>query len=43
MADNPIFGAIPDIHVMQLDNTAPDAEVHIDSGGDCASSPWEPC
>ncbi len=35
MADNPIFGAIPDIHVMQLDNTAPDAEVHIDSGGDC--------
>jgi hypothetical protein len=35
MFDNPIVGAIPDIHVMQLDNTAPEAAVHIDSGGDC--------
>jgi hypothetical protein len=35
MADNPILGAVPDIHVMQLDNTAPEAAVHIDSGGDC--------
>jgi hypothetical protein len=32
---NPIFGAIPDIHTLQLDNTAPVAAVHIDSGGDC--------
>ena len=35
MSDNPIPGAIPDIHVIQLDNTAPIADVHIDSGGDC--------
>jgi hypothetical protein len=33
--DNPVLGAIPDIHTMQLDNTAPVAAVHIDSGGDC--------
>ena len=35
MFDNPILGAIPDTHVMQLDNTAPVADIHIDSGGDC--------
>jgi hypothetical protein len=35
MFDNPIVGAIPDIHILQLDNTAPVAQVHIDSGGDC--------
>jgi len=35
MADNPVLGAIPDLHVIQLDNTAPQAVVHIDSGGDC--------
>lgn len=33
--DNPVVGAIPDIHRVQLDNTAPDASVHIDSAGDC--------
>ncbi len=35
MADNPILGAVPDIDVLQLDNTAPQAVLHIDSGGDC--------
>jgi len=35
--DNPILGAVPDIHVIQLDNTAPQASVNIDPtiGGDC--------
>lgn len=33
--DNPVLGAIPDFHRVQLDNTAPDAAVHIDSAGDC--------
>jgi hypothetical protein len=33
--DNPVLGAIPDIHRIQLDNTAPSAAVHIDSAGDC--------
>ena len=33
--DNPVLGAIPDIHRVQLDNTAPEASVHIDSAGDC--------
>jgi hypothetical protein len=33
--DNPVVGAIPDIHRIQLDNTAPEAAVHIDSAGDC--------
>lgn len=33
--DNPISGAIPDVHRVQLDNTAPEASVHIDSAGDC--------
>ena len=33
--DNPVSGAIPDIHRVQLDNTAPEASVHIDSAGDC--------
>jgi len=32
---NPIIGAIPDTHTIQLDNTAPVAALHIDSGGDC--------
>jgi len=35
LSDNPVLGAIPDLHVIQLDNTAPEAVVHIDSGGDC--------
>jgi hypothetical protein len=33
--DNPVLGAIPDTHRIQLDNTAPSAAVHIDSAGDC--------
>lgn len=33
--DNPVLGAVPDIHRIQLDNTAPEASVHIDSAGDC--------
>lgn len=33
--DNPVLGSIPDIHRVQLDNTAPEASVHIDSAGDC--------
>jgi hypothetical protein len=33
--DNLVPGAIPDIHRIQLDNTAPAASVHIDSAGDC--------
>lgn len=33
--DNPVLGAIPDFHRVQLDNTAPDGAVHIDSAGDC--------
>jgi hypothetical protein len=33
--DHPVLGAIPDIHRVQLDNTAPEASVHIDSAGDC--------
>jgi hypothetical protein len=35
LADNPVPGAIPYTHVIQLDNTAPQADIHIDSGGDC--------
>ncbi len=35
MSDNPVPGSIPDIHTIQLDNTAPVATVHIDSSGDC--------
>lgn len=35
LADNPVLGAIPDFHVIQLDNTPPVADIHIDSGGDC--------
>jgi hypothetical protein len=33
--DNPVPGAIPDTHVIQLDNTAPAASVNITTGGDC--------
>ena len=33
--DNPVPGSIPDLHTIQLDNTAPLATVHIDSSGDC--------
>ena len=29
-----VFGATP-LYLIQLDNTAPTAEIHIDSGGDC--------
>lgn len=35
LSDNPVPGAIPYTHVIQLDNTAPEADIHIDSGGDC--------
>ncbi len=34
-SDNPVPGAIPYTHIIQLDNTAPEADIHIDSGGDC--------
>src|SRR5919198_4540290 len=30
---NPLGATIP--HLIQLDNTAPEATIHIDSGGDC--------
>lgn len=33
--DNPVPGAIPDTHTVQLDNTAPVATIDIASGGDC--------
>ncbi len=36
LADNPIFGALPDTHVIQLDNTAPQAVVHLDNNLDCS-------
>src|SRR6202000_352391 len=32
-ADN-VFGSTP-LYLIQLDNSAPTAEIHIDSGGDC--------
>ena len=35
LSDNPVPGAIPDLHVLQLDNTAPIASLHITSGADC--------
>lgn len=35
MSDNPVPGAVPDMHNLQLDNTAPVAKVEIASGGDC--------
>lgn len=34
-SDHPVPGSLPDIHVMQLDNTPPQAAVHLDSSGDC--------
>ena len=36
MADNPIFGSLPDTHLIQLDNTAPQAVVHLDNNLDCS-------
>jgi hypothetical protein len=35
-SDNPVAGALPDTHVMQLDNTAPQATLVIDNNGDCS-------
>lgn len=38
--DNPVLGAIPDLHLIQLDNTAPLASVDITTaGGDCGKFP----
>ena len=34
-ADNLIAGALPDTHLIQLDNTYPQAQINLDSGGDC--------
>jgi hypothetical protein len=39
-SDNPVPGAIPDLHLIQLDNTAPSASVDITTaGGDCGKFP----
>lgn len=38
--DNPVLGAVPDTHLIQLDNTAPLASVDITTaGGDCGKFP----
>jgi hypothetical protein len=34
--DNPVLGSIPDVHVLQLDNTAPQAVIHLDNNLDCS-------
>lgn len=40
LLDNPVPGAIPDTHLIQLDNTAPIASVDITTpGGDCGKFP----
>lgn len=40
LSDNPVLGAIPDLHLVQLDNTAPVASVDIiTAGGDCGKFP----
>ena len=36
MSDNPISGSLPDTHLIQLDNTAPQAVVHLDNNLDCS-------
>ena len=36
MSDNPILGSLPDVHLTQLDNTAPQAVVHLDNNLDCS-------
>ncbi len=36
MADNPVLGSLPDTHLIQLDNTAPQAAVHLDNNLDCS-------
>ena len=36
MADNPVLGSLPDVHLLQLDNTAPQAAVHLDNNLDCS-------
>lgn len=39
-SDNPVPGAIPDMHIIQLDNTAPMASIDITTaGGDCGKFP----
>jgi len=35
LSDNPVPGAVPDVHTIQLDNTAPYGNIQITSGGDC--------
>ena len=35
-SDNPVPGAIPDTHLIQLDNTAPEAAIHLDNNLDCS-------
>jgi hypothetical protein len=35
MSDNPVPGAVPDVHTIQLDNTPPVANVQITTGGNC--------
>jgi hypothetical protein len=38
--DNPVLGAVPDTHLIQLDNTAPLASIDITTaGGDCGKFP----
>lgn len=36
MADNPISGSLPDTHLIQLDNTPPQAVAHLDNNLDCS-------
>jgi hypothetical protein len=38
-ADNPVLGAIPDTHVIQLDNTPPQAVINLDNNLDCSQFP----
>ncbi len=35
LSDNPVPGAVPDVHTLQLDNTPPMGNIQITSGGDC--------
>lgn len=40
LADNPVLGAVPDTHLVQLDNTPPTASVEITTpGGNCGKFP----
>jgi hypothetical protein len=36
LSDNPVFGAVPDTHLIQLDNTPPQAVIHLDNNLDCS-------